>query len=56
MDRSYDQSNKIYSINKQIRFKTSMLQSNLCDYNDVFIVSKGTISVTRPNVNVCDKK
>ena len=33
----YDQSNKIYSTNKQIRFKTPMLQSDLCDYSDEYI-------------------
>ena len=27
----HDQSNKIYSTNRQIRFKTSMLQPDLCD-------------------------
>ena len=35
--------------NKQIRFKTSMLRSDLCDYSDAYIVVKGTITVTRPN-------
>ena len=34
-----------YSPNKQIRFKTSMLRSNLCDYSDVYILVKGNISV-----------
>ena len=29
--------------NKQIRFKTSMLRSDWCDYSDVNIVVKGTI-------------
>ena len=31
---------------KQIRFKISMLQSDLCDYSDAYIVVKGTITVT----------
>ena len=31
--------------NKQIRFKTSMLRSDLCDYNDAYIVVKGIITV-----------
>ena len=31
--------------NKQIRFKTSMLRSDLCDYNDAYIVVKGDITV-----------
>ena len=41
----HDQSNNIYNTNKQIRFKTSMLQSDLCDYSDAYIVVKGTITV-----------
>ena len=41
----HDQSGGIYNTNKQIRFKTSMIQSDLCDYSDAYIVVKGTISV-----------
>ena len=41
----YDQSEKSYNTNKQIRFKTPMLRSDLCDYNDAYIVVKGTITV-----------
>ena len=26
----------IYSPNKQIRFKTAMLRSSLCDYSDIY--------------------
>ena len=32
------------SLNKNIKFKTSMLRSDLCDYSDAYIVVKGTIS------------
>ena len=45
----YDQSEKNYNVNKEIRIKTSMLTSDLCDYSDVYIVVKGTITVSRPN-------
>ena len=47
-----------YNTNKQIRFKTSMLRSDLCDYIDAYIVSKGQITVTNPNnnANAYDKK
>ena len=38
-----------YKPNKQIRFKTSMLRSDLCDFSDAHIVVKGTITVTDPN-------
>ena len=38
-----------YKPNKQIRFKTSMLRSDLCDFSDAYIVVKGDITVTNPN-------
>ena len=41
-----------YNTNNQIRFKTSMLRSDLCDYSDAYIWVKGTISVVNPNNNV----
>ena len=33
----------------KIRIKTSMLRSDLCDFNDAYIVVKGTITVNAPN-------
>ena len=33
-----------------------MLQSDLCDYSNAYIVGKGTITVTRPNNAAYDKK
>ena len=45
----YDQSEKNYNPNKEIRIKTSMLRSDLCDYSDAYIVAKGTITVTNPD-------
>ena len=41
---------------KQIRFKTSMLRSDLCDFSDTYIVVKETITVTDPNNDAYDKK
>ena len=35
----------VYSPNKQIRFKTSMLRFSLCDYSDAYIIVKGNITV-----------
>ena len=35
----------VYSPNKQIRFKMSMLRSSLCDYSDAYILVKGNITV-----------
>ena len=34
-----------YSVNSQIKFKTTMLKYSLCDYDDVYILIKGTITV-----------
>ena len=34
----YDQSEKNYNPNKEIRIKNSMLKSDLCDFSDVYIV------------------
>ena len=45
----YDQSGGNYNVNKEIRIKTSMLRSDLCDFSDAYIVVKGTITVVRSN-------
>ena len=34
-----------YSTDNQIEFKTSMLKSSLCDYNDAYILVRGTITI-----------
>ena len=43
----YDQSEVNYNVNKEIRIKTSMLRSDLCDVSDAYIVVKGNIIVTK---------
>ena len=45
------QSGNTYNTSKPIRFKTSMLRSDLCDYSDAYVWVKGTITVTDPNNN-----
>ena len=40
-----DESRGAYNVNSQIKFKTTMLKSSLCDYSDAYILFKGTISV-----------
>ena len=32
------------NVNSQIKFKTTMLKSSLCDYSEAYIIIKGTIS------------
>ena len=45
-----------YKPSKQIRFKTSVLISDLCDFSDDYIAVKGTITVKNPDNNTYDKK
>ena len=40
------ESKESYSANNDIRFKTTMLRANLCDYADAYILVKGTITIT----------
>ena len=37
------------SVNKNRRFKTSVLRSDLCDYSDTYVVVEGTITVEESN-------
>ena len=40
-----DESRGTYNTNAQIKFKTTMLKSILCDYSDAYILFKGNITV-----------
>ena len=40
-----DESRGAYNVNSQIKFKTTMLKSSLCDYSDAYILAKGTITI-----------
>ena len=42
----YDQSEGNHDVSKEVRIKTSMLRSALCDFSDLYIVVKGSITVT----------
>ena len=44
-NKTNDSSSGKYSFNKNIRFKTSLLRSDLQDYSDAYIVVKETITV-----------
>ena len=46
----YDQSQGNYDVDKEIRIKTSMLKSDLCDFSDAYIVVKGNIIVTKKHL------
>ena len=45
-----------YNPSKHIRFKTSVLRSDQCDFGDGYIAAKGTITVTNPDDNAYDQK
>ena len=40
-----DESRGTYNVNSQIKFKTTMLKSSLCDYSDAYILVKGKIKI-----------
>ena len=40
-----DESRGTYNVNSQIKFKTTMLKSNLFDYSDAYTLFKGTTAV-----------
>ena len=40
-----DESRGSYGEDNQTKFKTSVIKSNLCDYNDAYILVSGTIAI-----------
>ena len=42
--------------NSEIKFKTTMLRSNLCDYADSYILVKGTITITGKGANAAAER
>ena len=40
-----DESRGVYNVNSQIKFKTAMLKSSLCDYSDAYILVKEKITI-----------
>ena len=43
----YDDARGTGNTNSQIKFKTKMLNSRVCDYSDAYILVNGTITVLR---------
>ena len=42
-----DESRGAYNVNSQIKFKTTMLKSSLCDYSDAYILANNCRSRSR---------
>ena len=51
-----DESRGTYNDGKQIKFKTTMLKSSLCDYSDAYILVKGKIKITGEGDNASVKQ
>ena len=51
-----DESREVYNVNSQIKFKTTMLKSSLCDYSDAYILVKGTITINGRGANAAARQ
>ena len=49
-----DISSGSYTVNSQIKFKTSMLRSSLCDYSDVYILVNRTITLEQQQPQIIE--
>ena len=50
----YDQSEGNYNLNKEIRIKTSILRSDLCNFSDGYILVTGNITVFKKTFTAND--
>ena len=46
------QSTKDFKTSKEIKLKTSLLRSDLCDYSEAYVWVKGDVSATVPTPNI----
>ena len=53
--KANDLSGSYYSVNKNIKFKTPMLRSDLCDYSDAYTVLRGAIDLLTATAYENDK-
>ena len=51
-----DDSRGTYNTDGQIKFKTTMLKSSLCDYSDAYMLVKGKIIITRAGAHVAARQ
>ena len=50
-----DESRGVYDVNNQIKFKTTMLKSSLCDYSDAYVLVKGRITIAGEGDNAATR-
>ena len=51
-----DQSRGVYNAKSDIKFKTAMPKSSLCDYSDAYILVKGRITITGAGDDVAKRQ
>ena len=51
-----DESRETNNVNSQIKFKTTMLKSSLCDYSGAYILVKGNITTTGAGDNAAARQ
>ena len=51
-----DESRGTYNVNSQIKFKTTMLKSSLCDYSDAYILVKERITITGAEEDAAERQ
>ena len=51
-----DESRRAYNANSQIKFKTTILKSSLCDYSDAYILVKGKITINGRAVDAVSRQ
>ena len=51
-----DQQVGVYNTNSDIRFETTMLKSSLYDYNNAYILIKGTMTITGAGTNAAARQ
>ena len=51
-----DESRGAYNVNSQIKLKTTMLKSSLCDYSAAHILVKGTITINGRGADVAARQ
>ena len=50
------QSRGVYNVNNDIKIKTSMLKSSLCNYCDAYILVKGRITITEAGADAAARQ
>ena len=51
-----DESRGTYDANSQMKFKTTILTSSLCDYSDAYILVKGRITITEAGADAAARQ